>query len=88
MAYDPTTQRTTSENCAEHRWPRYQPGGSMRSIGTVTYEQCNNCLAMRVVFTTDLKIDGKWHRVSETKIVEPNFDLSKAVSHDELFKKE
>jgi hypothetical protein len=72
MAYDEKTG-SNAENCTVHMWPRGRPGGSMRSIGNTEHEQCNNCLAMRITFSTEVRIDGVWTRLTDTKIVEPQF---------------
>ena len=61
------------KNCTEHMWPRMYAGGSLSSKGRLEYEQCNNCLAMRIRFATDLHIGDKWVRVTDTKVVEPTF---------------
>jgi hypothetical protein len=61
------------KNCETHMWPRSRPGGSMRAIGTVEYEQCNNCLAVRVKFLTDILREGVWVRVEEERVMAPVF---------------
>ena len=40
--------RTCCPN-GDHRWPRIIDLRDTRSIGIVTYEQCNDCLAVRIV---------------------------------------
>ena len=67
------------KSCTEHMWPRCGPSGSIRSIGKVEHEQCNNCLSIRVTFTTDLLVGKNWVRFTETKVVEPTFDMEKGV---------
>jgi len=61
-------------NCKEHRWPRTNPGVSARSIGTVTYMQCNNCLAFKFNWVSTVPDgNGGWIEVTDEKIVEPNY---------------
>lgn len=61
-------------NCKEHKWPRSSPGGHFRSIGSVIYEQCNNCLAMKINFSTLVANDDDgWTEVRDEQIVEPRF---------------
>ena len=59
----------------EHRWPKTSPGGDIRSIGNVWNEQCNNCLAVKLTFETDIDLNGEWVRITDTQIIEPNFKL-------------
>jgi hypothetical protein len=75
------------KNCESHTWPNSARGGSQRSIGVVEYEQCNNCLAMRLLYKTDVKINNEWVRLTDTKIVEPNFSTDNGISHEDLFRK-
>ena len=74
MAYDEKTKRSNSDNCEAHIWPRHY-GGSFSSIGRVDYMQCNNCLAMRIIFSTDVRVAGEWIRVTQTQVVEPTFEI-------------
>ena len=71
-----------AENCTEHKWPRGRPGGSIRTIGTIEHEQCNNCLAMRITFLKDIRVDNKWVRVTDSKVIESTFDLSSGIDID------
>ena len=61
-------------NCTEHMWPSGHPGRFIRTIGSVSSEQCNNCLAVRLTFETTIAIgNGNWSTLTETRVVEPNF---------------
>jgi hypothetical protein len=62
------------KNCAEHRWPRSRRGGSIRSIGNVEYEQCNNCLTMRILFSIMVKEGDTWVTKTNEKVIEPKFE--------------
>ena len=73
MAYDEKTKRSNHENCATHTWPRHRGGGSISAAGNIEHQQCNNCLALRIIFTADVLIGGEWRRVTDTQIVEPDF---------------
>lgn len=66
------------KNCEMHIWPLGRPSGVCRSIGSVEHTQCNNCLAMRIRFLTDVNVDGKWLTVEQEQIIEPVFDISQA----------
>ena len=72
MAY--ANNRTDNKNCAEHRWPN---GGNraIRSIGSVSHEQCNNCLAVKITWTSDEKINDVWTKVFDEKIIEPDLKV-------------
>ena len=59
--------------CIEHCWPRSAPYAMTSSVGRVEYQFCNECLAMKIVFSTDVRNSmGEWEIVSEVKIVEPS----------------
>lgn len=66
------------KNCEMHTWPLGRSSGIYRSIGSVEHTQCNNCLAMRIRFLTDVNVDGKWLTVEQEQIIEPVFDISQA----------
>lgn len=71
MAYNENTKRTDSTNCVEHRWDR--SGTKLVSTGVVTHHRCNNCLAMKITWSTDVLENGNWVTKSDTQIVEPKF---------------
>lgn len=77
MAYNPETRRSDNSNCKEHRFPSMGlAGGSIRSIGSVLYVECNNCLALKVMWKTDQLINDKWVQLSDEIVIEPNFPSS------------
>jgi hypothetical protein len=65
--------KNCKEHGIEHRWPKTSPGGDIRSIGNVRHHQCNNCLATKLIFETDIYVDEKWVRITDTQVIEPNF---------------
>lgn len=66
--------------CKQHRWPSDRRGeeymgGSISSLGRVSHEQCNNCLALRVKFEVNtVSPTGEFYRAVSIKIVEPDLD--------------
>lgn len=75
MAYDPVTHRDDALPCAEHRWPKNQPGGCLRSCWRLEYQHCNNCPAMKLTWTIDVLVAGEWRTVTDEKVVEPTINI-------------
>ncbi len=72
--YDEKQKRSNWIPCKEHRWPKSGPGGSLSGIGNVWYQQCNNCLSMKITFEVWYEdTDKEWKKRTEEKIVEPEF---------------
>lgn len=69
MAYN--NKISDNKNCTEHRFPR-SDYKAIRSIGTVEYVQCNNCLAVKITWISDERIDGVWIKVTDERVIEPN----------------
>jgi hypothetical protein len=76
MAYNNLKRSDDNKNCTEHRWPKSYDGAAMRSIGTVTHAQCNNCLALKITWTSDELVNGVWIKVQDERIVEPHLTPS------------
>jgi len=57
----------------KHHWPYQKPYTTVRSIGEVKFEQCNECLAVRVT-QVNIYYDAKKQLLIEKKkvtVVEP-----------------
>lgn len=53
-----------------HRWPSHGPNKVGRSSGYLYYEQCNNCMSMRISYEWDDKDDeGDWIRESHGPLI-------------------
>ena len=73
--FNTETKERNWKPCKKHRWPKHGPGSFIQTIGNVHYEQCNNCLSMRIKFETDILADNKWVRLTEIQVVEPSFGV-------------
>lgn len=69
----------TYVNCAVHTWPHTHPGGSSRAVGSIEYQQCNNCLALKIKFTTHIQAGTGWLKVEQEQLIEPAFTAPVAV---------
>ena len=69
--YNKETNREDNKNCVKHTWPR-ERFEAIRSIGIVTHEQCNNCLAVRVTWKSDEFVNGSWIVVTDERVIEPH----------------
>ncbi len=67
-----TNGKSDNTNCTEHRWPKANLGGTIRSIGIVLHQHCNNCLALKITWESDEKVNGEWVKVRDERIIEPN----------------
>lgn len=48
----------------------------MRSIGTITQSHCNDCLAVKLSWTSTVRnLEGVWVDVTDERIVEPSYGM-------------
>lgn len=73
MAFNTETRRTDSSNCKMHCFPKSQPGGHVSAPGSVSHQYCNNCLAVKISWSGNVLINGKWEVLTDERIVEPEF---------------
>lgn len=73
MVFGESMSEILGPNCSKHMWPRIGPSVAHRSIGGAGLEQCNNCLTVKLTFSTyQLRSEG-WVKITVEQIVEPDF---------------
>lgn len=59
------------KKCESHRWPGLSIIRCLRSCGKIEVFQCNNCLALKIIQTIDLKNDKNgWIQQEQISYVE------------------
>ncbi len=72
MAYNEKLNRCDANNCVEHRWPK-SGGMTHLGIGKTEMMRCNNCCAVKVIYSADFFENGQWIEKHDEKIIEPDW---------------